>query len=143
VWRIEHVDGKGPYSYPDITPKCPCDGEERWTCEHEREMTQQEQDRDQLRYDMGYAHTDSAHPGPYNRTHERQLCDVWTMQFSCCFTDADQMSAWFDGWWERLADCGYLLTEWEVDEGDVLVGTRQSGFRRDLATLVSSRPAGL
>ena len=143
VWRIEHTDGRGPYHNPDPMQQCACTPDEWLRCDHPDPVYSDEQMACiTLAEDMEGEHTDFTHPIPYSRKNERDLCDVWTRAYSCCFTSVEQMAAWFDGWLPRLRECGYLLTEWEADEADVLIGQYQAGFLRPKATLISSAPVG-
>lgn len=99
VYRVEQPDGTGPYfdRYGDY----------HWG------------DRlDLMRSD----HSDDAHPSP---RHDPMLGRIEIYEKSC-FESLEQLTEWFKGWMVRLAEEGYVVSEYAVRQGLVRYGERQA-----------------
>ena len=103
VYRVENESGDGPY---------------HWGVSDEDGVN------------IGSAHTDPQHPGPseddlleavygsispFDETeHEDKVFGM---------VSEESLLIWFDGWWEILEGHGHSITEWEVPEEYVAIGT--------------------
>lgn len=118
VFRVEKLDGTGPYSGSDYI------------------------------YEMVEAHSDDYHSTPQadHLLKETGQDDIWlgkrgiSVEEYCCFQTEADLYAWFDGWEEELAAKGYSVTIYSVSNENLRHGTTQSVFKRDEATLLSRSP---
>lgn len=111
VYRVETVDGHGPYNPRFEAPDTVHDFS-RW---------------------LMSAHGGSPmHPSPW----EEDMGDP-PKHYFYGFETITQAQTWFSGWGTRLADHGFFLCEYRVADRFVLVGSRQVAFERAEATLVT------
>lgn len=74
--------------------------------------------------DMRDEHCDKYHPGKRDEFPEQWLDD----SYYCAFTSIELLRRWFEGWLADLADRGFVVAEYRVNDTDVLVATYQCIF---------------
>ena len=99
VYRVEQPDGSGPYfdRY----------GAYRWDDRLER---------------MRSDHSDEAHPSP----RQDPMLETIDIYEQSCFESLEQLTKWFKGWMVRLAEEGYAVSEYSVQQGLVRYGEHQA-----------------
>jgi hypothetical protein len=67
---------------------------------------------------MASDHSNTTHPSPYA---DPLLMGIQSYE-RCGFDSLDALNAWFDGWTEALADCGFEVWAYDVADWAVRVG---------------------
>jgi|SRR6478735_81676 len=135
IFRIEHGQYlHGPYNTAHWDSKSICDcgyfpAMEKWNEDMNREFPWHDDDcfLMQLRSvteAMLSEHCDIAHPPPQRDN----LFDIAPDEV-CAFLDLADLHEWFAGFQDTLAEVGYRISVFEVDECDIRVGDTQIVFR--------------
>lgn len=99
VWRVENNDLRGPYN-PALT----------WRTATEAEF--------ELSSEMGFAHTDDYHQGPYRAFGENYY---GTKGQKFAFDSLPALRKWFRGYLTRLKANGFKVVELDSATGDITV----------------------
>lgn len=77
--------------------------------------------------EMGWAHTDRLHPCPYADSYQDPDPYWFHMgDWLCGFESIHRLNEWFDGWFGRIMQCGFVVREYEIPREDLHIGRCQT-----------------
>lgn len=92
-----------------------------------------------VRLALHRAHEDEAHPGPYEEGWDNILDDeIGLPRFG--FVTVQQMLVWFEGFFGRMAEEGFIVSTYEVLSTAVISSPRQCVFDAECSNRIAETP---
>lgn len=111
VWRVEDIDGRGPYSVLHGMGQAHNDDE----------------------------HPDPYNDGFRRRWSDPFIGKdkpEWSPELSCGLRSREDVAEWFDGWGLKLAKAAFSVVVFDISDYDIYYGIKQLGFRRNKELIV-------